>query len=63
MVVKIMVPFGYPKYSVPHYNRDPRRDHNFDNHPYASQKGERIRKVIGRAGFDLKCHLAGWFCT
>ena len=19
--------FGYPKYSVPHYNRDPKRDH------------------------------------
>ena len=27
--------FGYPKYEVPYYyNRDPKRDHNFDNHPY-----------------------------
>ena len=25
--------FGYPKYEVPYYNRDPKRDHNFDNHP------------------------------
>ena len=23
--------FGYPKYSVPYYDRDPKRDHNFDN--------------------------------
>ena len=35
MVVKIMVPFlGYPKYSVPYYDRDPKKDHNFGNHPY-----------------------------
>ena len=27
--------FGYPKYSVPYYNKDPKRDHDFDNHPYA----------------------------
>ena len=26
--------FGYPKYLVPYYNRDPKRDHHFDNHPY-----------------------------
>ena len=26
--------FGYPKYSGPYYNRDPKRDHNFDNQPY-----------------------------
>ena len=26
--------FGYPKYQVPYYNRDPKRDHNFYNHPY-----------------------------
>ena len=26
--------FGYPKYQVPYYNRDLKRDHNFDNHPY-----------------------------
>ena len=31
----MMVPFGYPKYLVPYYNRDPKRDHDFDNHPYS----------------------------
>ena len=31
---KLWPPFGYPKYSVPYYNRDPKRDHDFDNHPY-----------------------------
>ena len=25
--------FGYPKYYVPYYNRDPKRDHNLDNRP------------------------------
>ena len=24
---------GYPKYSVPYYNNEPKRDPNFDNHP------------------------------
>ena len=31
---KLWCLFGYPKYWVPYYNRDPKRDHNFDNHPY-----------------------------
>ena len=31
--------FGYPKYQVPYYNRDPKRDHNFDNHPYVIVQG------------------------
>ena len=25
--------FGYPKYQASYYNREPKRDHNFDNHP------------------------------
>ena len=25
---------GYPKYEVLYYYRDPKRDPNFDNHPY-----------------------------
>ena len=25
--------FGYSKYRAPYYNRDPKMDHNFDNHP------------------------------
>ena len=35
VVAKMMVFFGYPQYEVPYYNRDPERDHNFGNHPYA----------------------------
>ena len=39
VVVKIMVPFlGYPKYYVPYYNRDPKRDHNFDKPPNVKVK-------------------------
>ena len=34
VVVKIMVPLWYLKYCGPYYNRYPKRDHNFDNHPY-----------------------------
>ena len=26
--------FGYPKYEVPYYNRDPKKGHNLDKHPY-----------------------------
>ena len=29
-----------PKYSVPYYMNDPKRDQNFDNHPYVMGKGE-----------------------
>ena len=35
VVFKIMAPFGYPKYKVPYYNKDPKRGPNIDNHPYA----------------------------
>ena len=27
--------FGYPKYEVPYYSTDQKRDPNFDNYPYA----------------------------
>ena len=26
--------FESPKYKVPYYTKDPKRDHNVDNHPY-----------------------------
>ena len=32
--LKLWSLFGYPKYWVAYYIRDPKRDHNFDNHPY-----------------------------
>ena len=39
--------FGSPRYWVPFYNRDPKRDHNFDNHPYRGYKGViRFRKEL-----------------
>ena len=28
-----MVLFGYPKYKVPHYNRDPKKDQKFRQPP------------------------------
>ena len=30
---KLWSRFGYPKYQVPYYIRDPKRDLDFDNHP------------------------------
>ena len=41
---------------MPYYNRDPKRDHNFDNHPHAVIKQLRARKGWGvgvgcRGGF------------
>ena len=33
VVVKIMVPFGVLRIVRHLYLRDPKRDHNFDNHP------------------------------
>ena len=27
---------GYPNDQSPYYNRDPKRDHNFDNHPHVA---------------------------
>ena len=30
--------FGCPKYEVPYYSRDPKRDHDFDNHPSGQQE-------------------------
>ena len=31
--------FGNPKYSVPYYNKDPKRDPNIDNHPIKASIG------------------------
>ena len=36
VAVKIMVPFWGPKYEVAYYMKDPKGDHNFDNHPHGS---------------------------
>ena len=34
MVVKIMAPLGSAEHYVLNYTKDPKREHNFDNHPY-----------------------------
>ena len=36
LLSKLWSPFGSPKYYVPYYTKDPKRDHNLDNHPYAT---------------------------
>ena len=38
----MMVPFWVPQILVPCYTKDPKRDHNFDNHPF-SFRGHLIR--------------------
>ena len=51
MVVKIMVPFHYPKYQVPCYNRDPKKDQNLDNSPHGrSLVG--YQPIVGRKGCE-----------
>ena len=37
--------FVYPKCKVPYYIKDPKRDPNFDNHPY-----ENIQAGMARTG-------------
>ena len=39
---KLWSPFGSPKYWVPYCIKDPRRDHNFDNHPYVKLAVSRL---------------------
>ena len=38
-------PFGYPKYEVPYYNRDPKKDHNFDNHPFGVVESQGLQML------------------
>ena len=55
VVVKIMISLGYPKCEVPYYIRDPKRDYNFDNHPYITLNiRARITKGILIHGTNVK---------
>ena len=46
-----MVPFWVPKYKVPYYSKEPKRDRNFDNHLYGSY--DQYRKSIPcKSGFS-----------
>ena len=59
--------FGCPKYSVPYYNRDPKGDHKFDNHPYGGYshrtslslwRGAAHGAAL-RGGLGLRGHVLG----
>ena len=64
---------GYPKYSVPYYNKDPKRDPNFDNHPY-SEPPESWNMDLGRLVLGspilyltgmriMMFQLSGFYCS
>ena len=36
LLSKLWSPFGSPKYWVPYYFKEPKRDHSFDNHPMSN---------------------------
>ena len=47
---------------MPYYNRDTKRDHNFDNHPFASALGGTCIRKIGwarspRSGHEKTCEV------
>ena len=53
---------GYPKYWVPYYTKEPKRDHNFDNNLDArryvgAMKGETNHVKIPGKVFVLGCSL------
>ena len=41
---------------MPYYNRDPKRDHNFDNHP--GVRYQRLRTSFAHGGTDLVGYAA-----
>ena len=51
---KLWSPSGFPKYQVPHYTKDPRRDHDFDNHPHTQHPGVGLSSVCG---WSLRCDV------
>ena len=44
---------------MPDYSKDPKRDHDFDNHPYISSSDSRNKgsrwHLLGRAAFLSRC--------
>ena len=55
--------FRHPKYSVPYCLRDPKKDHNFDNHPFSNSSfstgGSCCASVpclgLAGVGFSVSC--------
>ena len=48
--VKILIALGYPKDSVPYDNRNPERDHDFDNHPHGRDSLD--SRLLGLAQYE-----------
>ena len=46
MVIKIMAPFWVPQILSAVFYKDPKRDHNFDNHPYGASLKAPIKVFI-----------------
>ena len=44
---------------MPYYNRDPNRDHNFDNHPYKKDGKHNGSYYLGLIGFRVKISKLG----
>ena len=55
--------FGYPKYEVPYYNRDPKRDQNFDNHPYRCKVEGSKDSNIRPSGSKYHDNYVSWDVT
>ena len=59
--------FGYPKYEGPYYNRDPKRDHNFDKQPNDMPYFTMPQRYLKSSRFffrcqnpNPKCHSIPW---
>ena len=46
--------FGCLKYQVPYYNKDPKRDHNFDNYPILTKYPEASSRLHRRESTKTK---------
>ena len=43
---------------MPYYNRDPKRDHNFDNHPFGIERGHFSCRLNGLATVRQACEAS-----
>ena len=55
---KLWCLFGYPKYQVPYYIKDPKRAHNFDNHPDGATTVDDINPGVPLKG-SIRVPLGG----
>ena len=64
--------FGHPRHYVPYNTWDPKRDHNFDNHPYTSSRHVLLLLapeslaprswIHGPLNYAEVCSGRGWRC-